>query len=603
MNQKKERLIVGKNIVVTGELAHFPEFGRYPERKEFRELVERHGGKLVSSVSDQTDYLVCNDADAVTGKLRQARQKNIPIISEKEFLSLLGYEELEETSWTRKDCRRGGPGGFGIKNGCLYRYNGLGSDVVIPEGVTDIASDTFRMCRFLSRVTLPKTLKCIGARAFADCDHLETITLPEGLVEIDMDAFRWCNKLSSVTIPASVKRIGWGAFEECKGLVSVTIAEGVSKIEGYAFSGCENLRTLSIPEGVIDIEAGAFEGCKHLASQEGFGICNGFLFGYYGPGGDVVIPEGVRIIDINAFRECNHLESVVIPEGVTTIRDNAFWGCRNLHSVVLPKSMTEIGRGAFAGCKKLSTVVMPKGVAMIRDSAFRDCESLTNIAIPQSAKSIDRHAFYGCNGLADQDGFVIIKRNLFCYAGAGGDVVIPQGVNTIGSCAFEGHAGIASVTIPESVRTVGLRAFHQCQELKTVRILGKNTKIEEDAFGGKHGPMPIYFFAPGKTFQELKKHNLHVAGTIAYLCEPDAYADSVVVEEYKKYAISQKKNLVIDILEQDWVEGIATYAANGQITKTNFDSVFLQPAQKAGATQCVAWLLNWKNEQNTFQRK
>ena len=45
------RVLEGKTIVVTGELVHFPEHGKYPQRVKFRKLVEKHGGKLGASVS------------------------------------------------------------------------------------------------------------------------------------------------------------------------------------------------------------------------------------------------------------------------------------------------------------------------------------------------------------------------------------------------------------------------------------------------------------------------------------------------------------------------------------------------------------------------
>jgi NAD-dependent DNA ligase len=86
---KEGNPIAGKTIVVTGELKNFPEKGKYPERKKFRALVEKHGGKLGSSITKSTAFLVCNDVGSTTVKAKQARENNIPIISEKEFLSMI----------------------------------------------------------------------------------------------------------------------------------------------------------------------------------------------------------------------------------------------------------------------------------------------------------------------------------------------------------------------------------------------------------------------------------------------------------------------------------------------------------------------------------
>lgn len=85
--------IAGKIIAVTGELVNFPEYGKYPERIKFRALVEKHGGKLGSSITKKTDFLVCNDTSKATTKVKQAKENNVPIISEQEFLNLIAEKK------------------------------------------------------------------------------------------------------------------------------------------------------------------------------------------------------------------------------------------------------------------------------------------------------------------------------------------------------------------------------------------------------------------------------------------------------------------------------------------------------------------------------
>lgn len=78
--------VKGKKFVITGSLSHFKN------RNEFSTLIESCGGKVVSSVSKITDYLVCNDKDSNTSKHITAKKYNIPIISEEECISLLGIK-------------------------------------------------------------------------------------------------------------------------------------------------------------------------------------------------------------------------------------------------------------------------------------------------------------------------------------------------------------------------------------------------------------------------------------------------------------------------------------------------------------------------------
>ena len=74
----------GKKICITGSLHHFTN------RDELVKNIESHGGKVVSSVSSKTDYLLTNDKESGSSKNVKAAQLDIPIISEEEYLSLCG---------------------------------------------------------------------------------------------------------------------------------------------------------------------------------------------------------------------------------------------------------------------------------------------------------------------------------------------------------------------------------------------------------------------------------------------------------------------------------------------------------------------------------
>ena len=67
------------------------------------------------------------------------------------------------------------------------------------------------------------------------------LVLPDGITEIYKYAFEYCSSLTSVVIPNSVTRIGDEAFSDCGGLTSIVIPDSVTSIEGYAFSDCSSL--------------------------------------------------------------------------------------------------------------------------------------------------------------------------------------------------------------------------------------------------------------------------------------------------------------------------------------------------------------------------
>ena len=88
-------------------------------------------------------------------------------------------------------------------------------NLVIPEGFTSIAPNTFSCLENLKTVTLPSSMLTIGKFAFSNCRNLSKIILNEGLETISSGAFNKCTSLSTITLPKTLKVIGYGAFNEC----------------------------------------------------------------------------------------------------------------------------------------------------------------------------------------------------------------------------------------------------------------------------------------------------------------------------------------------------------------------------------------------------
>lgn len=108
-------------------------------------------------------------------------------------------------------------------------------------------------------------------------------------------------------------------------------------------------------------------------------------------------------------------------------------------------------------------VVIPDGVEVIAYLAYDRGKTITEITIPDSVTEIHPDAFMHCRGLADSEGFVIIRKVLYQYFGPGGHVVIPNGVEEIGPMAFMGHRKVSSITIPDSVKKIDKSTFVGCE--------------------------------------------------------------------------------------------------------------------------------------------
>jgi DNA ligase (NAD+) len=74
----------GKTFVVTGKLT------KYKNRNEIKALIETLGGKVSDSINGKTNYLINNDVNSTSSKNLSAKKLNIPIISEEDFIALLG---------------------------------------------------------------------------------------------------------------------------------------------------------------------------------------------------------------------------------------------------------------------------------------------------------------------------------------------------------------------------------------------------------------------------------------------------------------------------------------------------------------------------------
>ena len=224
-----------------------------------------------------------------------------------------------------------------------------------------------------SNSTIPAdgSVTSIGDSAFGSATLTGSLIIPDGIIDIGKTAFP-CSKLTSITIPASVRTIGAYAFANSSGLETVfynaanarvfsnktfstgaaptiIIGNSVIAIPDTLFYSL-NIKNITFGNNVTNIGAQAFSNCKELTA--------------------IVIPNCVTSIGDEAFSNCTKLTQITIGNGVTNIGNRAFQSCTSLTSITIPDSVTTIGAFAFSFCTNLSDILIPDNVKSIGDGAF-----------------------------------------------------------------------------------------------------------------------------------------------------------------------------------------------------------------------------------------
>ena len=404
----------------------------------------------------------------------------------------------------------------GITGGCKWEVDGTVLTISrYDSGLMGDYEGSTPWEKNITEVIIKKGVTNVGWAAFRGCAELTKATIPDGVTIIDYGAFDGCEKLTEITIPDSVTSIGSYAFFACTSLASVKMPDGVTSIGYSVFNGCEKLTEITVPDSVTSISSDAFENTGYYNDEKNWNqnvlyIGNHLIAAKSEISGNYEIEAGTKTIAENAFNGCTLLTSITIPNGVTSIGEYVFSGCTLLTNIKIPDSLTNIGWYAFDNTgyyddeKNWNQNVLYIGNHLIAAKS----EISGNYEVKAGTKNIVSIAFVGCSNLTSitiPDSVISIGDSVFYNCTGLTRVTIPNSVASIGSSAFSGCTSLASVNIPEGITNIGWFAFSNCTSLTSIIIPNSVTYINSDAFYGC--PNVVIYGSAGSYAETFAKNN------------------------------------------------------------------------------------------------
>ena len=467
-----------------------------------------------------------------------------------------------------------------IVDGALQNCTDL-DEIILPESLKNIGNNAFKGCTSLTNVDIPDSVTNIGNYAFEGCTQLEEIALSADLETIGEYAFKNCGRLSMADMPCGVKSIGYGAFYNCGELRNivipdtieslgsspfgfdknyekdpdftrtlyiaegsekvnrlmtreltsqvseVVIPEGVAAICEGAFQGFSNVTEIALPSTVTDIEKGAFKNLEGLTSVgEGFTLSSVGEEAFYNTGITATPAfDPDCTLAKSAFHWCGSLKDVTLPENISTIPREVFSQCRSISELVIPNNVTQIDYNAFHNNISLKTITIPNqledefamsGVFVAKDTInsgftydkdmidgdylprtiiFADgrksisrtimnefYKDAVQVVLPEGVETIGKEAFKYCEHLDSieiNDGLKEIGESAFATLTGLTEINLPEGLTTIGAGAFESCTGIKEITMPDTVTSAGDNAFNGCTKLRSIKLSEGLTELNK----------------------------------------------------------------------------------------------------------------------------
>ncbi|MDE6617736.1 MAG: leucine-rich repeat domain-containing protein [Clostridiales bacterium] len=358
-----------------------------------------------------------------------------------------------------------------------------GIDLSVCEQLTSLSENCFRSSK-LTEITIPDRITTIPMNCFYLATTLKTVVLGN-VTDIDDQAFAGCYALADINLDG-VESIGYRAFQQCRAFVNVVIPDSVKHIGGQAFMSCSGLTSLTLGANVQDFgnytylsDGLTFDAAevavytctklKEILVAEGnqyFKSIDGVLYGRSACGidyGEGAVLYTVPIAYANKSFTAADSTRIVLPYALhyQTV----------MTSATLNEGVENIGKAAFYRSTKLSSVYLPSTVTHIGAGILLSCTAVKTFEIAEENKT------YSSDG-----NLVYMGDTLVMYLGLNKDINIKDGITQIDSAVFMNNASVTEIVIPDSVTTIGEKAFSGCSKIVSLHIGSGLRHLDSTAF-------------------------------------------------------------------------------------------------------------------------